>query len=38
LTETPYDVVSGVAWALMILGALLVVTSLIRYWGSRTRR
>jgi hypothetical protein len=34
LSPTAYDVLRIGAWALVIVGALLVVTGLIRYWAS----
>jgi hypothetical protein len=34
LSQTPYDLLRIGAWALVIIGALLVVTGLIRYWRS----
>jgi uncharacterized membrane protein YphA (DoxX/SURF4 family) len=34
LSPTAYDVLRIAAWALVIVGALLVVTGLIRYWAS----
>jgi hypothetical protein len=33
--ETPYEIPSGVAWAVVILGGLVVVTGLIRYRASQ---
>ena len=38
LTQTPYDLLRIGAWALVIVGALFVVTGLIRYWGAQARR
>jgi len=34
LSHTPYDLLRIGAWALVIVGALLVVTGLIQYWGA----
>jgi hypothetical protein len=33
LSHTPYDLLRIGAWALVIVGGLLVVTGLIRYWA-----
>ena len=33
LSQTAYDLLRIGAWALMIIGGLLVITGLIRYWG-----
>jgi hypothetical protein len=38
LSQTAYDLLRISAWALIIIGALLVLTGLIRYWGAQTRR
>jgi hypothetical protein len=37
LSQTPYDLLRIGAWALVIVGALLVATGLIRYWASQVR-
>jgi hypothetical protein len=37
LSHTAYDLVRIDGWALVIVGALLVVTGLRRYWGTQTR-
>jgi hypothetical protein len=37
LSQTPYDVLRIGAWALVIVGALLVIVGLIGYWA-RVRR
>ena len=34
LSQTAYDLLRIGAWALVIVGALLVVTGLIQYWGA----
>jgi hypothetical protein len=34
LSPTAYDLLHIAAWTLVIVGGLLVVTGLIRYWGS----
>lgn len=36
-SQTAYDLVRIGAWALVIVGALLVVTGLIRYWAAQRR-
>jgi uncharacterized membrane protein YphA (DoxX/SURF4 family) len=33
LSQTPYDLLRIGAWALLILGGLLVIVGLIRYWA-----
>jgi hypothetical protein len=38
LSQTAYDLLRIGAWALVIIGGLLVVTGLIRYWASQTRQ
>jgi hypothetical protein len=38
LSPTAYDLLRVGAWALVIVGGLLVVTGVIRYWASQTRR
>jgi hypothetical protein len=38
LARTPYDLLRIGAWALVIIGGLLVVTGLIRYFAAQTRR
>jgi hypothetical protein len=37
LRQTPYDILRIGAWALVIVGGLLVVTGLIRYWARQAR-
>jgi hypothetical protein len=36
LSQTPYDLLRIGAWALVIIGGLLVVMGLIRYWRAQT--
>jgi uncharacterized membrane protein HdeD (DUF308 family) len=38
LSKTAYDLLRIGAWALVIVGVLLVVTGLIAYWGAQARR
>jgi hypothetical protein len=38
LSPTAYDLLRIGAWALVIVGELVVVTGLVRYWGAQTRR
>jgi hypothetical protein len=38
LSQTPYDILRIGAWALVIIGGLVVVTGLIRYFAAQTRR
>jgi hypothetical protein len=38
LSQTAYDLLRIGAWALVIVGGLLVVTGLIRYWGAQRDR
>jgi len=38
LSLTAYDLLRIGAWALVIVGALLIVTGLVRHWGSQARR
>jgi hypothetical protein len=38
LSQTAYDLLRIGAWALVIVGALLVLTGLIQYWGTQVRR
>jgi hypothetical protein len=35
LSQTPYDLLRIGAWALVIVGALLVIVGLIGYWGAQ---
>jgi hypothetical protein len=37
LSQTAYDLLRIGAWALMIIGGLLVITGLMRYWGAQRR-
>ena len=38
LSQTAYDLLRIGAWALVIIGGLLIVTGLIRYWGAQARQ
>lgn len=38
LTPTAYDLLRIGAWALVVIGALLIVMGLIRYWGEHAAR
>jgi hypothetical protein len=38
LSQTAYDLLRIGSWALIIVGGLLVITGLIRYWGTHVRR
>jgi hypothetical protein len=37
LSQTPYDVLRIGAWAIVIVGALLIVVGLVGYWGAQRR-
>jgi hypothetical protein len=38
LTETPYDLLSGVGWALVIVGAATLILGLIGFWRATPSR